>query len=411
MIRFLPDTWADALLRPLAMAAPSGWVYTEIAAPDFRFIVTLVLASCAVGIALFGRRLAMEEPHPSLVWALFALTWATFIIWIATTGNGRYFMPFLLLSGPLCIGLIVQLPITRSARASLAILLLAVQGVALSGNNPWRPFDSWTFIRWEDSPYFQLDVSQLASSGPVTYITVGSNSFSAVAPLLGASARWINLSVFGGIDLQTSPPIYKPVERILQNSVDLRLFHHAQPREFAPGTDFPSERAVHILNSILNPHGMALKDPRACILLRSRSLAQRTLSSKEDSEELKAKLLDHSGFWVCPLIYPVERMAKQEINSEQRIVKSVFEKLESLCPRFFPPGQTSVGQPSAPFERGYSSSDSSLTVTVSGDVYLKYARALNSQRIASTLEVLSEGFKLDCNQFRGRSGLPWEREI
>jgi hypothetical protein len=104
-------------------------------------------------------------------------------------------------------------------------------------------------------------------------------------------------------------------------------------------------------------------------------------------------------------------MAKQEINSEQRIVKSVFEKLESLCPRFFPPGQTSVGQPSAPFERGYSSSDSSLTVTVSGDVYLKYARALNSQRIASTLEVLSEGFKLDCNQFRGRSGLPWEREI
>ena len=34
MIRFLADTWRDAILRPVAMAAPNSSVYIEIAAPD-----------------------------------------------------------------------------------------------------------------------------------------------------------------------------------------------------------------------------------------------------------------------------------------------------------------------------------------------------------------------------------------
>jgi hypothetical protein len=41
MIRFLADTWRDAILRPVAMAAPNSSVYIEIAAPDFRFALHL----------------------------------------------------------------------------------------------------------------------------------------------------------------------------------------------------------------------------------------------------------------------------------------------------------------------------------------------------------------------------------
>src|SRR6185369_9315597 len=41
MIRFLPDTWRDAILRPLALASPDGGVYIEIIAPDFRFLFIL----------------------------------------------------------------------------------------------------------------------------------------------------------------------------------------------------------------------------------------------------------------------------------------------------------------------------------------------------------------------------------
>ena len=41
MIRFLPDTWLDALLRPVAMAMPDGWIYVETMAPDLRFVFVL----------------------------------------------------------------------------------------------------------------------------------------------------------------------------------------------------------------------------------------------------------------------------------------------------------------------------------------------------------------------------------
>ncbi|MBK7990381.1 MAG: hypothetical protein IPK05_10415 [Comamonadaceae bacterium] len=48
MIRFLADTWRDALLRPVAMAAPNSSVYIEIAAPDFRFVLALGLGVLAL---------------------------------------------------------------------------------------------------------------------------------------------------------------------------------------------------------------------------------------------------------------------------------------------------------------------------------------------------------------------------
>ena len=43
MIRFMPDTWQDAVLRPIAMALPDGGVYVETIAPDLRFVFVLLL--------------------------------------------------------------------------------------------------------------------------------------------------------------------------------------------------------------------------------------------------------------------------------------------------------------------------------------------------------------------------------
>ena len=42
-MRFQPDTWLEALLRPVAMAAADANVYVEIMAPDFRFVFVLAL--------------------------------------------------------------------------------------------------------------------------------------------------------------------------------------------------------------------------------------------------------------------------------------------------------------------------------------------------------------------------------
>ncbi|MBK6928755.1 MAG: hypothetical protein IPH15_14970 [Comamonadaceae bacterium] len=96
MIRFLADTWRDAILRPMAMAAPNSSVYIEIAAPDFRFALALGLGF----LALISTRKASRAPGWLPTLALFALVFLSFIPWMRTTGNGRYFMPYLILIGP-----------------------------------------------------------------------------------------------------------------------------------------------------------------------------------------------------------------------------------------------------------------------------------------------------------------------
>jgi hypothetical protein len=46
-----------------------------------------------------------------------------------------------------------------------------------------------------------------------------------------------------------------------------------------------------------------------------------------------------------------------------------------------------------------------------GRVWYRYWRALNANSIGTTDQVLADGFKMDCNQVNGRSGLPWDRAL
>ncbi len=89
----------------------------------------------------------------------------------------------------------------------------------------------------------------------------------------------------------------------------------------------------------------------------------------------------------------------------------MFGKLESACPRIFPPGQGVSSRVGDGVARGYGSSDTKAYVLDDGNVLYKYWRALNPARVGTVDEVLAPGFKMDCNAIRGRSGLPWEKEI
>jgi hypothetical protein len=44
-------------------------------------------------------------------------------------------------------------------------------------------------------------------------------------------------------------------------------------------------------------------------------------------------------------------------------------------------------------------------------VYYKYYRALNPVQVGNIQDVLAGKAKVDCGRIRGRSGLPWNREI
>lgn len=409
MIRFLPDTWRDWVLRPLAMAAPDSWVYTEVSAPDFRFAAATLLA--ALLFATWWHRRSRPANRRQLL-ALALLTFASFNIWMWTTGNGRYLGPYLLLIGPLCVGLIWAMPATASLKGSAVALLVAIQGLALAVNSPWNQFDSLQWLAWTEPPYMHLNAGEEASKKDTTYVTLSNQTLSLVAPMFDASSRWLNLSAFNGMGADNSASQYVPVRRMLADARRLKLFQRANVSEMQDDSLQPTQRAVSVLNATLASHKLAMVEPTDCLVLRSSSLGMLTSVDSELETSRKELLIGRAGFWVCSLRYPVQEARAAALTEVELAAKQVFEKIEQLCPRFFPAGQSEIRMGEAgSFTRVYPSSDSILTMTADGVLYFKYARALNPERIGRKTDILVSGFRMDCVKFRGRSGLPWEREI
>jgi hypothetical protein len=393
VIRFIPDTWLDAVMRPIAMAAPDAAVYIEIMAPDFRFVFILV-AALALGIVHWR---GPWQLSPTV--KLFAFVAAAFIPWLATSGNGRYFIPVLLMAGPVAVALIYRLPVTRELRCLLAVLAVALQGGAVYLANPWH---NWGWATWRNSPAFALELDSQAKSTAPTYVTLAGISYSLIAPRFPEAARWTNVS---GLSPGGNSPDAPRVQRFLAEASELKLLvpilSSGQTPEGLPNAD-----ARSALNEFLSPHRLSLQDPSNCRLLRSRGLAEIAL---RNLEQFDARTVDKFGFWACELKYPVD-LPQVPPPAKNLRVEAAFEKLEKTCPRIFHGGATAVRIPEGSL-RVYSGSDTKAYVLSDGRVLYKYYRSLNSVLLGSVDEVLGDGFKMDCNAIRGRSGLPWERGI
>lgn len=394
MIRFIPDTWRDALLRPLALASPDAGVYVEIIAPDFRFAFILVLTL----VWLVLKRGKKRRTSPALV--LLVLTAVAFVPWLATTGNGRYFIPFLLISGPLCIGLLHLLPVSRQFILALAIGMVSWQAFLIYDSTPWR---YWGHVTWGDAPAFDVEVPKDAAEQPATYVTLSSISYSLIAPRFHPASRWVNISTQIGL-VDKSPDALR-VQALIAAPGPLRLLFPTLPGgQLGEAIDPKLGKAV---DDMLARQGLSIADETQCRLLRSRALARMDSSRLADAQTVTPGV---HGFWLCPLLRQPSARATTAAPFSAR-TEQAFEKMERLCPRIFRPGDTVSLHIPAGAVRGYSGSDFKLYVFDNGQVWYKYLRALNPVLLGSIDDVIQPSFVMDCEHIRGRSGLPWERGI
>lgn len=391
MIRFIPDTWLEALLRFFAMAAPNANVYVEIPAPDVRLGAIVLLA---VAVAIFWRRVAAS---PRAAAALLAFVLLSAVPWLATSGNGRYWMPVLLLAGPLAAGLVYLLPFTRAFRFFLAAGLLAAQLFVLHQTSPWG---AWNWAVWDRAPYFQVDVPRPETLAQgTTYVTLSTISYSLIAPQFPASSRWLNITSIGGTgrdavwaqDFLRGAP--GPIKLVVPTIKD----------QFASDGG-PAPEVRRSLDSLLGPQRLALEPGAACALLRSGGLSNVQGGGGSSSPEAR-----NAGFWLCPLKYPVEAPAR-ETQPPDAETEAVFARVEQTCPKFFTPGGRTTRINGGAL-RHYAGSDMKLYVLDDGLVVYKYWRALNPVTLGKREDVLSGKARVDCDHVRGRSGLPWDREI
>jgi hypothetical protein len=393
MIRFEPDTLREALLRPLAMASPDGGVYTEIIAPDFRFAFILVLLLAWLVLA------RGKQARTSPVTPLLAITALAFVPWLATSGNGRYFLAFLLVSGPLCIGLLTLLPITRNLRLFAAAGMLAWQAYLVADISPWH---FWGHVEWADGPPFEVDIPKEIAQEPATYVTVASISYSLIAPRFHPQSRWVNISTQTGDD--TTPDGVR-TRAVIDAPGPIRVIFPSVPGG-QNGTRIDPALA-RAMDDLMARQGLSIENDAQCRLLRSAGLAG--MASRRLGD-LNAKDARQHGFWLCPLARHASPRAVKEVPVPQRS-QDVFAKLEAMCPRIFRPGEASSLRIPGGAVRGYPGSDFKLYVQDNGAVWYKYYRALNPEVLGSVDTVLAPSFRMDCDNVRGRSGLPWERSI
>lgn len=400
MIRFQPDDWRETLLRPIAMAAPDAGIYIEIMAPDFRFVF-------ALGLLLLLGAMALRAPHapapsPRVVLVLVAALGVAFVPWIATTANGRYFVAGLLVVGPVCVGLAWLLPATRAFRLTLAVGLVALQAFAVQQSSPWQ---AWGLAQWKRAPYFAIDVPDDLRTQPATLVTMSSITYSLVAPQFHPESSWMSLQAAPAPGTET--PDSRRSQALLANAARgrLLLLVPVVPGYLTPER-LPTPEVSKVIDEQLRAHRLAFEQPQACRFLASGGLASMALGGDGPAPPARDSQF---GFWVCQLTF-LSPSAQPQPQRASRY-GAVFASLEAHCPRFFPPGQIGALAIPGGEVRNYSQAEMKVYVLDSGDVLYKYYRAFNPVRVGSIDELLAGKVSLDCGKIRGRSGLPWEREI
>jgi hypothetical protein len=239
---------------------------------------------------------------------------------------------------------------------------------------------------------------------PATYLTMTSISYSLIAPAFHPQSHWISLASQGGRPIPAGEA--RRVQQLIAQSPVVYVVFPTPPGQLSAGTRMPDELA-DAMESALLPRGLRLPADRICRLLPSRGLTSMGL---QPGEAVPTAPEFQRGFWLCAAV-KAPAGAKPAPTTIDPRAQAVFERVEHMCPRMFPPGNaSSVALPSGT-RRYYIDSDMRLYVGQDGEVLYKYIRALNAVTIGTVDEVLSPTFWFDCNAIRGRGGMPWEREI
>ncbi|HWI84198.1 hypothetical protein [Ramlibacter sp.] len=401
MIRFVPDTWRDAIMRPLAMASPDGAVYVEIIAPDFRFVFILVLAVVGLVAAVVAARRRHENRLAAPTTVLLALTLAAFVPWLASTGNGRYFIAFLLVAGPLSIGLAHAVPASRRFRLTLVLAMVVWQGYLIQAAEPWR---TWGHLAWGDGPAFPIEVPADLAAQPATYVTLSSISYSIVAPRFHPASRWINISTQRGLADKSADSLR--AQALIAAPGVLKVLFPTVPG--GQDGDRVGAALAQAIDGLLARQGLSIENLAQCRLLPSGGMAALAVHKKREAAGAARAV---HGFWVCPLARHANTTAAEATPIPPRS-QEVFAKLERMCPRIFPPGDAAASlHIPAGVVRAYPGSDFRVYVLNDERVWYKYFRALNPVQLGTIDAVLADKFSMDCERIRGRTGLPWEREI
>ena len=191
--RFIPDSFADALWRPFAIAQPDSMVHVEYMAPDVRYAALLLLCAAVVAHRLWQRRrgaapVPAHDPGDARVLVALGCGLVTdWVLWLHASGNGRYFLPIASVAGVLFVALLLRAFALRTAVGIIALVFM-VQGVQLYLGTDRRDGE----LAW-DHPWLEVHLPpKIAAAEANLYLTMGVQANAFIAPYLPPGSGLIN---------------------------------------------------------------------------------------------------------------------------------------------------------------------------------------------------------------------------
>jgi hypothetical protein len=333
-LRFIPSSLGDALWRPFAMLDPFYMVHEELMAPDARYAVLCVLIGTAAFCWLWRRNsrgppvgVGQSPPDGRILIALgcaFAIDW---VLWLAGSGNSRYFIPMACVCSVLLIGLLVQLlPTAAKARAYILSALFATQVMQLW----WGAELRWNAVPWDGGKWFEIEVPAALQAEPALYLTIGTQSDSFIAPYLAKDAGLVNFS--GGYPLAGTGATGAQVRALIQKyAPHLRVLTrgerlYADSEHRAPG--------LSEVNGALARFALRA-DLADCARIAVRGLPPDLEPVFVSSIALHPEPRDTSYLVSCRVIPDGTDHSAEKARQQQ--AEAALDHLEDACPELFQP--------------------------------------------------------------------------
>ncbi|MDB6098804.1 MAG: hypothetical protein JWN58_1507, partial [Gammaproteobacteria bacterium] len=362
-------------------------VYTEIRAPDSRFLYLFCLAPLAAW-KLRGRFAA--TPLAALL-VFSAIGW---VLWMTLFGNGRYLMPLALIAGPALVGCArAFVPRPAPWAWGVALLMIGVQtallvegSLFLWAGSPWQ-------THWIDA---RLPVE--VSSAPTTFVSMEFASASWLCAFVHPGSRFIFQ------DALSIPPrsarLASKLSRLLADSPSITaIFVYSQQDAVTgkPSPESPVDMSVAASRVGLR---VDFSGCRTGQLIESKPQIQYLV----DNGATMTSRIGVAGFFFCPARY--DPGAKREATVDP-VIETALDNLERACPAQFRPGSAATLCTGSACWRRYSTTDLIVRVGPDRGVTVKRFTAYEQPFLGKVTDLARSAAGVDCHADLGRY-VPWD---
>jgi hypothetical protein len=395
--RYIPENLAEALSRPFAMVDPVRLVQEELSAPDLRYAMLVVLIGWLLLRWLWTRftrsSTAATEPGGAIATRTLAALGcglgADWVLWLAGSGNGRYFLPMACVTAVVVIALLFRVFATRAkVRNYILAALFAVQALQLSVGAQLR----WNAVPWE-GPWLSIAVPKKLTDEPNLYLTMGAQSNSFLAAYLARGSGLINFS--GGYALGPEGANGARIKALIRRyAPHLRVLWRGEPLA-------DDGRRIALLDDALTRFGLRV-DAGDCAAITVQDMPAEVRIDFKATEPVAPPKQQPSGTSLMSCHIVADDTDRSAIIVRERAVDLVFDHLEDACPELFQPRRLRTEHYGEYWRRLYMNTDLVASVSHGSVMVLNPLRGGPTVHLGRESDWAKAPLPLACGRRNGR---------